>query len=134
MKACIIMVTILSCLTLSHYENGWDILICHYINASFSTSTLCSCVVIFFANVHVSVLPNKICSDVTFTFKWDKVYIEYQSDDVTNLFFYLYFIYSFFGISVFWIPYIGRARWKTSTAQIWWKLVHRVRRKGRLNT
>ena len=31
----------------------------------------------------------------------------------------------FFCISAFWIPCFGRAWWKISTAQIWWKSVHR---------
>ena len=41
--------------------------------------------------------------------------IEYRSDDVTK---------NFFCISAFWIPCIGGAWWKTSTAQIWWESVH----------
>ena len=46
--------------------------------------------------------------------------IEYQSDDVTK---------NFFCISACWIPCIGGAWWKTSTAQIW-----RESRYGRMNT
>ena len=42
--------------------------------------------------------------------------IEYRSNDVTKNF--------FFCISAFWIPCIGEAWWKTSTAQIWWESVH----------
>ena len=42
--------------------------------------------------------------------------IEYRSDDITKNFFFL--------ISVFWIPCIGGAWWKTSTAQIGWESVH----------
>ena len=44
-----------------------------------------------------------------------EVHIEYKSDDVTK---------NFFCISVFWIPCIGGAWWKTSTVQIGWESVH----------
>ena len=39
-----------------------------------------------------------------------------------------------FRISVFWIPCIGGAWWKTSTAQIGWESVHGGPRYGRMNT
>ena len=39
----------------------------------------------------------------------------------------------FFCILALWIPCIGGAWWKTSTAQIWWKSVHGGPRYGRLN-
>ena len=51
--------------------------------------------------------------------------IEYRSDDVTK---------NFFWISVFWIPCIDGAWWKTSTAQIRWESVHGGPRYGRMNT
>ena len=52
-------------------------------------------------------------------------YIEYRSYDVTK---------NFFWISLFWIPCIGGAWWKTSTAQIWWELVLGGPRYGCMNT
>ena len=56
--------------------------------------------------------------------KWDSS-IEYRSDDVTK---------NFFCISAFWIPCLGGAWWKTSTAQIWWESVHGGPRYGCMNT
>ena len=43
-------------------------------------------------------------------------------------------LFFFFLISVFWIPCIGGAWWKTSTAQIGWESVHGSPRYGRMNT
>ena len=43
------------------------------------------------------------------------------------------FFLFFFYISAFWIPHIGGAWWKTSTAQIWHELVHGGPRYGRMN-
>ena len=51
--------------------------------------------------------------------------IEYRSDDVTK---------NFFCISAFWIPCLGGAWWKTSSAQIWWESVHGGSRYGGMNT
>ena len=44
------------------------------------------------------------------------------------------FFFFFFWISVFWIPCISGAWWKTSTAQIGWELVHGGPRYGCMNT
>ena len=54
-----------------------------------------------------------------------------QKQKQTKNFFFFFF---FYGISAFWIPCIGGALWKTSTAQIWWESVHGGPRYGRMNT
>ena len=56
---------------------------------------------------------------------WDRQCIEYRSNDVTK---------NLFWISGFWIPCMGGAWWKTSTAQIGWESVHGGPRYGRMNT
>ena len=68
------------------------------------------------------------CHDKQQSIIWNKTNsksIEYRSDDVTK---------NFFCISAFWIPCLGGAWWKTSTAQIWWESVHGGPRYGRMNT